>query len=159
MSSSGKVKFGIVSKDTTSSRINSSSSGGAGVGAGVGAGYASTFYHTQTKLLQANRNSKRGADANEDDNKFVENLLKKVFFDTTNKTKITQNLDVLTESRFSKAFKTFNGGDVKKPDEKLKSAMTVTFGTVGYEFYKMLLRIMNVSSKERNLFFYDKFRY
>ena len=75
MSSSGKVKFGIVSKDTTSSRNNSSSSGGAGVGAGVGVGYASTFYHTQTKLLQANRNSKRGADANEDDNKFVENLL------------------------------------------------------------------------------------
>ena len=68
-------------------------------------------------------------------------------------------MDVLTESRFSKAFKTFNGGDVKTPDEKLKSAMTVTFGTVGYEVYKMLLRIMNVSSKEINLFFYDKFRY
>ena len=71
MSSSGKVKFGIASKDTTSSKINSSSSGGAG----VGVGYASTFYHTQTTSLQANRNSKRGADANEDDNNFVENLL------------------------------------------------------------------------------------
>jgi hypothetical protein len=61
MSSSGKVKFGIASKDTTSSRNNSSSSGGAGVGAGVGFGFASISYHTQTQLIQANRNSKRGA--------------------------------------------------------------------------------------------------
>ena len=70
---------------------------------------------------------------------------------TSTKTKITKNLQILTESRFSKAFVTFNGGDVKKPDEKLKSAKTLTFGTTGYEVYKMLLRIMNVSVNIRDL--------
>ena len=64
---------------------------------------------------------------------------------TSTKTKITKNLQILTETRFSKALVTFNGGDVKKIDEKLKSATTLTFGTAGYEVYKMLLRIMNVS--------------
>ena len=38
-----------------------------------------------------------------------------------------------------------------KPDEKSKSAMTVTFGTAGYEVYKMLLRITNVSVNIRYL--------
>ena len=158
MTSSGKVKCGIASKDTTSSRVNSSSSGGVGGGAGAGIGYAATFYHTQTTALKGYSKSNKRGDLDEKENNFVENQLLNVFFDTTNKTKITQNLDVLTESRFSKAFKTFNGGDVKKPDEKLKSAMTVTFGTAGYEVYKMSLRIMNVSFNVINLF-YDKFRY
>ena len=57
-----------------------------------------------------------------------------------------KNLEILRESRFGKAFVTFNGGDVKKPDEKLKFAMTATFGVTGYEVYMMMLRLINVSS-------------
>lgn len=59
-------------------------------------------------------------------------------------------MGILKDSRFAKAFVTFNGGDVKKPDEKLKFAMTATFGTAGYEVYKMILRLTNVSYKISN---------
>jgi hypothetical protein len=47
-------------------------------------------------------------------------------------------------------FVTFNGGDIKKPDGKLEIDMKATFGDAGWELYKMLLRIVNVSYEQMN---------
>ena len=133
--SKSKVKFGIHETNSTSQNVTN-------IQQNLG---RTSIDSTSSSRLKKGGGSGRSNQNISDDEIYVETLLKEVFFDASNQSQITQNLRILKESRFAKAFVTFKGGDVKKPDEKLKFAMTATFGVAGYEVYKMILRLINVS--------------
>jgi len=111
---------------------------------------AMSLVPAQPKLSRKSKSGGEGGAGNsESDDILVKDILTTVFFKKENSERIKRNIEILNESRYEKIFVTFNGGDIKKPDAKLEMDMKATFGEAGWELYKMLLRLVNVSNVHR----------
>jgi hypothetical protein len=156
----GRSNFGL-KKTSTASNSN--------VGVGVASNSTSSssaqnqrknalsLVPAQPKLSRTSKSGGGGGAGNsESDDILLKDILTTVFFKKENSERIKRNIEILNESRYEKMFVTFNGGDIKKPDGKLEIDMKATFGEAGWELYKMLIRIVNVSffTKEVSMFFF-----
>ena len=138
-SSNSNVGVGVFSHSTSSSMAQNQRNN------------AMSLVPAQPKLSRTSKSGGGGGGTgnSESEDILVKDIITTVFFKKENSERILRNIEILNESRYEKMFVTFNGGDIKKPDGKLEIDMKATFGEAGWELYKMLIRIVNVSFLQR----------